>query len=335
MDVTFIHADDTLAEIGVLNDIMEADIEICTRLDAAVVDNSFSFIMPEASWAEEPILEGHYLYWSGTEWGGVVTEVIHDTAARTIQVQGVCWRGMLFQKVICPPTGEAYKVVADLDANQAISAVVGTSFGDLYKVDSSECGIEVSARWRYQTYAAGLHKTLKAYGLRLEVLFTSADAHVTLSARPVVDHSDEIDFSQDYGVDFTSSSGKKEQYNHCIGLGSGELAERTVLHLYRVDSTYYTTKPECWNDAEERTVIMDYPNAESESELLSSMLDRLSSYAPTKSIDIDQVTVDEDIDLGDIVGARDRLTGMAGKAEIVRKILTIKEGQLKIEAKVE
>ena len=47
MDVTFIHADDTLAEIGVLNDIMEADIEICTRLDAAVVDNSFSFIMPE------------------------------------------------------------------------------------------------------------------------------------------------------------------------------------------------------------------------------------------------------------------------------------------------
>lgn len=335
MDVTFIHANDELAEIGVLNDIMEADMEICTKLDAALVDNSFSFIMPEASWAEEPILEGHFIYWSGTEWGGVVTEVIHNTSQRTIQVQGVCWRGMLFQKVICPPSGEAYKVVTNMDANLAIAAVVGASFGSLFTVDSSTCGTDVTARWRYQTYAVGLHKALKAYGLRLNVGFTSADAHVTLSAQPVIDHSDEIDLSQDYGVDFTSSSGKMEQYNHCIGLGSGELTERTVLHLYRVDNTYYTTMPEGWSEAEERTVIMDYPNAESETELLSSMLDRLASYAPTKSIDIDQVTFDEDIALGDIVGARDRLTGMAGKAEIVRKILTIKDGQLKIEAKVE
>lgn len=335
MDMIFIHADSDMAEIGVLNEISEADIEICTRLDAELIDNSFAFTLPEAAWSEDPILEGHFVYCSGSEWGGVVTQVDHDTAAHTVQVLGVTWRGLLFQKVIEPPAGEAYRRVNDVDANAAIREVVGDSFGSMVVVESASCGTNITAQWRYQTYAAGLHKALKASGLRLAVTFTSADAHVTLAAVPVVDHSDEIDFSQDYGVDFTSSSGKLEQYNHCIGLGSGELTERMVLHLYRVGSAYYSGKPADWDKATERTVILDYPNVESEAELMSSMVDRLSSYAPTKSISIDQVTVGEDVALGDVVGARDRLTGMVGAAEIVRKILTIKNGQLKIEAKVE
>lgn len=333
MDMMFIHADADRAEVGVLTDIKDSDIEICIASDAAISDNSFSFTLDEDVWAREPITNGHYIYAPGTEFGGLVSLITHNTSLRTVTLRGATWRGMLFQKVIEPPAGEAYKTVNGIDANAAILAVVGATFGDMMTVSSSVCGTDITAQWRYDTYASGLHKALAANGLRLAVVYNNVIGAVILSAEPVVDYSDEIDLSQDYGVDFTTQDGRLDQYNRCIGLGRGELTERMVASAYRVGDTYYASKPAGWTDAEERSVVLDYPNVETSDELMKATVARLREFAPEGSISIDQVAVSVDVELGDIVGARDRLTGMVAKSAIIRKILTVRNGELKIEAK--
>lgn len=333
MDMTFIHADSDRVELGVLSEIREADIEIEDSPTATVNDNSFSITLDENVWAADPINVGDYVYAPGTEFGGIVTELQHSTSGKSVVLLGATWRGMLLQKVIEPPSGEAYKVITDVDANAAILAVVGTSFGDLFSVSGSSSGTNVSGSWRYDTYGIGLYKVLSKYGLRLNVTYDNEQDAVILSAQQIVDYSDEIDLSQDYGVDFTSQSGRMEQYNRCIGLGRGELTERDVVSVYRVGNTFYTAQPAGWSVEDERTIVLDYPNAETTDELTASALQRLLEYAPEQSISIDQIAASVDIQMGDIVGARDRLTGMVAKSAIIRKILTIREGVLQIEAK--
>jgi hypothetical protein len=331
--MTFIHANANREELGVLSEIREADIEITDSSTATVNDNSFSLTLDERVWSADPIGIGHYIYAPGTEFGGIVTELQHSTSGKSIVILGATWRGMLLQKVIEPPSGSAYKTVTNVDANAAILAVVGTSFGDLFTVSSAVAGVSVTGQWRYDTYGIGLYKVLSKYGLRLNVVYDNEQGSVVLSALPVVDYSDEIDLSQDYGVDFTSKAGRMEEYNRCIGLGRGELTERAVISVYRIGGTYYTAQPQGWVVADERATVLDYPNAETVEELTASALQRLSEFEPEQSISIDQIAASVDIQMGDIVGARDRMTGMVAKSAIVRKILTIREGVLQIEAK--
>lgn len=333
--LTFYHANADLEEQGVLDDILELDISVDIGVNADAIDNSFSITVSESLWKRQPILNGHMIYVPDTEWGGIVTNIVHSTREGTVKIEGTTWRGILHQVIVEPPSGQAYVVLSGVDANEAIRTAVNGRLPGLIAVDPGNAGVNVSARWRYATVANALNNTFSDYDLRLDVVFDNVSGKVILSAKPVNELTDEVELSQDYGVDFTSSDGRSITYNRCLALGSGELTERTVLSVYWKDGTYYTEKPSDWDDAEERTVILDYPNAEDQSDLIKSAKERLSEYVPVKSIDIDQITVDIDTQLGDIIGAKDRLTLMEGQSRVVRKILKISNGTIKIDMGVE
>ena len=331
----FIHAGADFEEHGVIGEIMSADMEVSQATDAELIDNTFSVTVAESVWEADPILEGHHIYALDSEWGGPVTLVRHSTRDRSVTVQGPTWRGLLFQRRIEPGPGDDYLVLTGVDANAAISAAVGDKYGSLVYVDPAASGITVSAQWRYQTVAGGLHSVLRAYGARLAVRFNNVLDRIELSAEAVDSLTDEIEISQDYGVDFTSVTGNVELANHCLALGSGELAGRTVLNVYRYNGQYYTTRPEGLAYEDLRTVILDYPNAEDADDLLQSAIEKLSETAPEQSITVDQLTAEiSDVELGDLIGVRDRLTGMAAESEITSKILKITDGNLSIDVKV-
>ena len=334
MDMMFIHADSNFEEKGVLTEIKSADIEIRQDPEAEYIDNTFSITLDEAIWANDPIYCGDYVYVPNSEWGGVVTLLKHSTEDQTVVIQGATWRGLLFQRRVEPPEGEGYKVLTSVDANEAIRQAVGIKYGSLFSVTSESAGVNVSAQWRYQTVADALHATLRAYGLRLNVTFNNSIPTVILSAEAVDDLTDEIEISQDYGVNFQSETGNIESANHCLALGAGQLASRNVLNVYYYNGQFYTSKPAGLAEADIRTVILDYPNAEDNDELLKSAIERLTEHIPHESINIDQELIDLDAQLGDIIGVRDRLTGMVGTSEISKKILTIIDGVLTIDSEV-
>lgn len=328
----WIHADGDLDELREINYIASADMEINTADDAALVDNSWSMTLTETEWEKNPVRIGHHVYCPGTEWGGPVTYIKHETTGKKVTLRGPTWRGMLFQRRIVPPSGEAYIVYTNVDANTLISSVLGTAFGGLFSVSSTPAGVEVSASYRYQSMAAGLTKTLQAAGLRLSIAYDNVAKKVGLAAAAAGTQAETIELSQDYGVNFSSELGNLEYANHCLALGSGELTERTVLDVYRdTDGTITTTRPDWLTDALLRTVLLDYPNAEDADELLKSATERLLEFSDGRSLTIDTKQAGLSLEMGDKVAIRDRLTGLTATAEIRRRILTIRDGKTSIQ----
>lgn len=332
--LTWIHADENLKELRVLQLITAADMQIDISGTAKLIDNTWSITLPEKVWAEMPIEKGHYVYAPGTEWGGPVTLIQHVTKNRAITIQGPTWRGLLHQRFIVPPTGQAYLSFADVDANQVIREVVGNQFGSLVTVSAATAGVNVSAQYRYQSIAIGLQETMRQYQLRLNVVFDNAIPAVVLSAQPTTNLADQIEISQDYGVNFSSEIGNVQLANHIIALGSGTLANRMVVQVYRVGNTYYQAQPAELPSSALRSVILDYPNAESRADLIKSAVENLSQYTDAQSITVDELLLDVSADLGDQIPVRDRLTGLVAKSEILNKILSIKDGRVAIDMQV-
>ena len=332
--LTFYHASNG-EEVSVVDDIKALDIETNISRKATEKDNSFSVTLSESYWKRVPIGMEDMIYLPQTEWGGIVSSVVHKTASGEIIVSGTTWRGVLFGMIVEPAEGEAYVTFSNIDANRAIELAIGGRLSSLITVVDEDCGVNVSGQWRYRTVADCLHNTFADYGLRLNVVWDNVSGKMILSAEPVNDLTEEIELSQDYGVDFTSEQGSSYMFNRCLALGKGELTERIVANVYYRDGVFYTVRPVDWDADQERTILYDYSSAESVDALIKGAKDRLSGYVPKRAITINQLSIDIATGLGDIIGARDRLTGMVGQSRVVRKIMTIKNGAIKIDMGVE
>ena len=320
-----IHAKANIEEIQSLTEFDQ--YEAVSGLGFKYADNDFELQVEEAVWEKYPMIKGHYLYEVGTEWGGMVEDVNH--VGTTVKVGGPTWRGMLARKIISPPAGQAYKAITAMEANQAIAALVGTSLGPLFAVSTADSGMTVSGSFRYTNLLAAIHSMLQQYGARLEIIFDGTQ--VVLSAVSSVDYTD-TELSQEYEAPLESSVAYGEAYNHVIALGRGELAEREVVELWRLDdgTITTTTQPAGAND---KQFVLDYPNAESLEELTSSATDKLIESSPIESIGINLNEIEIDFKLGDVVGGRDKVTGLTISKPITKKILKIDKNGRKINYK--
>lgn len=320
-----IHAKANIEEIQSLTEFDQ--YEAVSGLGFKYADNDFELQVEEAVWEKYPMIKGHYLYEVGTEWGGMVEDVNH--VGTTVKVGGPTWRGMLARKIISPPAGQAYKAITAMEANQAIAALVGSSLGPLFAVSTADSGMTVSGSFRYTNLLAAIHSMLQQYGARLEIIFDGTQ--VVLSAVSSVDYTD-TELSQEYEAPLESSVAYGEAYNHVIALGRGELAEREVVELWRLDdgTITTTTQPAGAND---KQFVLDYPNAESLEELTSSATDKLIESSPVESIGINLDEIEIDFKLGDVVGGRDKVTGLTISKPITQKILKIDKNGRKINYK--
>ena len=320
-----IHAKANIEEIQSLTEFDQ--YEAVSGLGFKYADNDFELQVEEAVWEKYPMIKGHYLYEVGTEWGGIVEDVNH--VGTTVKVGGPTWRGMLARKIISPPAGQAYKAITAMEANQAIAALVGTSLGPLFAVSTADSGMTVSGSFRYTNLLAAIHSMLQQYGARLEIIFDGTQ--VVLSAVSSVDYTD-TELSQEYEAPLESSVAYGEAYNHVIALGRGELTEREVVELWRLDdgTITTTTQPAGAND---KQFVLDYPNAESLEELTSSATDKLIESSPVESIGINLDEIKIDFKLGDVVGGRDKVTGLTISKPITQKILKIDKNGRKINYK--
>lgn len=334
MDI--IHADATLSEIGFVKDIDSFDAEISQKLDADIHSNTFALTLPDTIWEADPIEAGHYVYVPGTEFGGKVEQVQHSTARRKVTVSGVTWRGMLFRKIILPADESPYFTVTAMEANLAIDYLLGGALGTLFAVSAASSGITITSKnFRYTNLLLGVEEMLDEEGAALEVAFDQTTKAVTLSARAVTDYSATIDLSQDYGVDMVTTEGGYDRYNHIIALGAGELEDRDVIHVYRdTDGTLTTVAPAWVGTVDDLVTIYDYTNPETTDILQKGAEQRAADYAPLNQVEIDPAVEGLTLKLGDIVGARDRLTGMSGTAVIVGHILTMNTNGTKLETRV-
>lgn len=316
-----IYTDAQRTDIGVL---LAYELDLAFGED----ENDFECIVSSHNHCCSP---GSYLYMEGTEYGGIVDAMANDTAAQEITYSGRTWQGILNSKVIQPDSGKDYLTLSG-EANKVIAALLSRlGLGDLMEASTDASGLTITSYQmpRYISGYDGIVKMLSAVGGKL--LFSYQGGKVILSAVSRHDYSQDEEFNSDL-IDYQSKRCYRT-VNHLICLGKGELSERVVVHLY-ADEQGNISQNQTFTGLEEYAETYDYPNAESNEELVESGTERLKELWQQNELQIDFSDESETYDIGDIVGAVDNVTQIAVSAEIQKKIVTVKNGQVTVSYEV-
>lgn len=303
-----------------------ADIEIGKE------DNSFDISVPRTAFNDKFKI-GNILYIPETEFGGIIGELRTETSTDTIHLCGYTWRGMLSKKIIEPDPGSMEKTVSG-DLSDILSQITANQFGALFQVSGTPSGITLSDYKiiGYSTMLEALNLMFESVNAKLKVKYVQQqekNSYIELSAVPVTDYSNEIEFSSDYQLDFTFHS-IKNGVNHLIVINP-ETQNR--LDLY-TDSAGNISEDKTYtgiNEIEEKL-----ESSESDSEAFRQEgIEHLKEIMNRQSFSMNVESLNLDVDIGDIIGGRDYLTGLSLKKPIISKVLKIEDGQTSLEYEIE
>ncbi len=314
-----------------IDPIMSADIDFSVG-----EDNDFEIKIRRDSWRKEYTF-GNVLYIPGTEYGGIIGEINTDTSLDTISILGRTWRGKLDKKIIAPPSGQNY-ATASGELNQILRNLIIGQFGNYFVVSQNDTGINIPSYQfeRYCTLLAGTTKMLKSVEHKLHIKYVQQErgqpGYVELSAVPIVDYSDEIELSQDSQLNF-SFKNNRNGVNHLVCLGKGELQDRQVVDLYvQKDGSIGTTQ--YYTGIQEVAEVYEDTSSES-AELQEKGTEKLQELMNSTTFSMDVETLGIDVEIGDIVGGRDYLTGLYAKKPIKEKIYKVTDGKESVEYEIE
>lgn len=313
-----IYALPTGEEVGFLTDY-NADIEIGGN-------NDFQIDTPSAY----KVMDfGYGVYINGTEYGGIISRIEIDTKSKKISYSGQTWRGLLSNYIIKPDSGQDYKTVSGTASSVISSLISAFGIGSRYSVITNSNIMLSNYQFdRYCTLLDGIDKMLKSVNARLNIVCTNGA--VTLEPVPIHDYSAELEYSQDSDINFKITD-NRDGVNHLVCLGKGDLKDRQVVDLYiQQDGTIGTTQ--YYTGMNERAQTYDYSSVESLDELKKSGREKLAELQNSQKLEMSIGEIN--VELGDIVGGRERITGIVMAKPISKKIVKISNDKLKISYEV-
>ena len=317
-----IYTDRQHFEVGVLHDYT---FDLAFGSD----ENDFELTIDKGNHCCET---GSLLYIEGTEYGGVVDGLKVVTKNDELTYKGRTWHGILASKVLKPDNGQDYLILAG-EANAVIDSLIKRmGLSNLFIASSVDSGLEISgySMNRYIDAYSGIIKMLDTVSAKLK-FNVNKNGMVVVQAVPAIDYTKDEQFDADLVEMQIETS--NAAVNHLICLGKGELSERQVVHLY-IDKEGKISTSKVFKGLEEVEAVYDYPNAESLDELTSSGKEKLAEYAVANSVVMEFPAEANVYDVGDIVGAKENITGISATERITKKIVTINGGTVNIEYKV-
>lgn len=312
--------------------VMDTEIDIAIGSD----ENDYEIKIRRDRW-DERYVYGNILYIKNTEFGGIIGRKKINTAEDTISLYGRTWRGKLDKKVIRPPAGQDYRKVSG-ELNSVLDMLVTEQFNDYFVVSQVDTGVTVTNYQfdRYCTLLAGTTKMLKSVGYKLHIEYIQQErgqpGYVELSAVPIVDYSERLELSQDSRLNFVFDE-TKNGVNHLICLGKGEFQERQVIDLYvQEDGSIGTTQ--YYTGIQEVTETYEDTSSESD-ELEEKGREKLQELMNSTSFSMDVESLDMEVEIGDIIGGRDYVTGMYAAKPIAKKIYKVEGGKTSLEYEIE
>lgn len=287
-------------------------------------ENNFEAIVPSAAHCCAP---GYFLYAEGTEYGGVIDDLGSDTAAEEVTYMGRTWHGILNSKIIEPDPGTAYLILTG-EANHIIHQLIERlSLSELFIASEENSGLFISGYKMNRFIPAydGIRKMLATVAGKLCFAFHAGK--VVLSAMPRGNYTQTSEIDSDM-VNFKAVR-RYRPVNHLICLGQGELEARQAIHLYK-DAAGRISKHQSLFGMLERTAVYENTNAESLEELEREGLEQFGKLTQSDEMRVSLNADDTCYDISDLIGAVDNVTGIAVTTEIVKKIVTIKKGDITI-----
>lgn len=310
----FIITDSEKRELGFIDRASSLDLEIGGT-------NDFELKIKLDDFSSDKYAPKHFIICPDTEYGGILDDPEVITGEKMICFYGDTFRGLLYKRCIEPPKGQDYKIISG-ELNSCINQLVKEHFKDMFTVSAEDTGVTLSNYKfnRYVTLGEGIDSMLNSVGYRLDIKIILGDKFcVQLSAQPVCDYSESIEFSQDSNIQFEIKK-ITNRYNYMICLGKGELKDRTVVYLYMDEMGKISRVSAIPKGDTVRVYIYDNNNSENEDTLIA---DAKKKFAELNGSDSQKLTVNDNVslELGDIVGGRDYITGLSVAQPVTKKIV--------------
>lgn len=315
-----IYADENMVEIGVIQDY---EFDLAFGED----ENDFELTIR----AEKHCCKaGYFVYIEGTEYGGLIDGIKSDTAANEVTYFGRTWHGLLATKIF---SKKKNNLTVSGNIDRCLSVLLTRI--DLYKLFSrsipdSAGNINDFNIEAYSNGYAAIAELLKSVNLRMQI--TATPPKVTITAVPIKDYSKDEQFDSDLVC--MNIKKCKNTVNHLICLGAeNDDGSRLEVHLY-ADSNGEVSQTQTFFGRDEYAMLYERAYTKNEDDLIKYGTEKLKKEWMRDEIDLD---FDDKTDLygvGDIVGAYDHVTETEITAPIIKKIVTVKNGQITISYKV-
>lgn len=262
---------------------------------------------------------GQLVYIDATEYGGVIDQVKRGSgrgATGTVECKGRTWHGILAGRRLSPDSGSGYLTVNGKVGDVLTSLIARMGLESLFKSSSDDSTVSYTFS-RFCDGYSGLMALAKANGRKLSM--RRMDGYIELSMPPIVDYANKVDSDL---LDFTITSVHR-CVNHLLCAGTGQLENRAIVHFYADENGNVSHKQTLFG-IDEICALYDYSNA-SISELETEGKKKLLEYQTSGTVEVD-AHEDMDVDVGDIISARDNSTGTTVTATVSKKVVKVKHG---------
>lgn len=262
---------------------------------------------------------GQLVYIDATEYGGVIDQVKRGSgrgATGTVECKGRTWHGILAGRRLSPDSGSGYLTVNGKAGDVLTSLIARMGLESLFKAASDDSTVSYTFE-RFCDGYSGLMSCAKANGRKLAI--RRMDGYIELSMLPIVDYANKVDSDL---LDFTITSVHR-CVNHLLCAGTGQLENRAIVHFYADENGNVSHKQTLFG-IDEICALYDYSNA-SISELETEGKKKLLEYQTSGTVEVD-AHEDMDVDVGDIISARDNSTGTTVTATVSKKVVKVERG---------
>lgn len=285
-------------------------------------DNDFEIKIQSKSFKDDRHKKNCRIFAENTEYGGLIRNINPVTEEKIVKLTGPTWRGILNQRAINPDSNTYITLKGE--ANSMLRQyIIKLGLSEIFEVSTGDSGIDIDYKVPLQSMLLDAFSVaLEKVGARLEIKYRLGEpngkGYVLLEAKKIVDHSQSIEMSDDGNVKLNILD-YQNGVNHLICYGKGELAERQRIDLYAwpdgsIQKTQYYTGIDLIEQYYENT------SAETIEELEEDAREKMVDLINYKQLKIS--VSDMDLELGDIVGGRERVTGIHMTAPVVRKIVS-------------
>ena len=298
-------------ERGDLRELLDFELDLAFGSD----ENAFELTCAEGL----APAEGQVVFVDGSEYGGIVDETSYDAgrdATGTVTCKGRTWHGVLAGKRLLPDEGSA-RLSVDGKAGEVLASLIGRmGLSGLFSAAADDTEVSYTFE-RFCDGYSGLKALAKANGRK--VAMRRRGGKVELSLPPVVDYASKVDSDL---LDFTLTSVHR-CVNHLVCAGTGELEDRAVVHFY-ADSAGNVSHTQSLFGVDEIAALYDYSNADEE-KLEEEGRKKLQEYQTQGSVEV-EAHDDIDVDVGDVISARDNAHGRTVTATVAKKIVKVSRG---------
>ena len=298
-------------ERGDLRELLDFELDLAFGSDENAFELTCAEVLAPA--------EGQVVFVDATEYGGVVDETSYDAgrdATGTVTCKGRTWHGVLAGKRLLPDEGSA-RLSVDGKAGEVLASLIGRmGLSGLFSAAADDAAVSYTFE-RFCDGYSGLKAMAKANGRKVSM--RRKGGKVEISLPPAVDYASKVDSDL---LDFTLTSVHR-CVNHLVCAGTGELEERAVVHFF-ADAAGSVSHTQSLFGVDEICALYDYSNADEE-KLEEEGRKKLQEYQTQGRVEV-EAHDDIDVDVGDVISARDNAHGRTVTATVAKKIVKVSRG---------